>query len=162
MRNHKGAAFIASTMLMAQSEPLDNLMYYDARPGGMNGLYETDDVTVLRPGYYAFYMFNKLYTLGTQVYSVVDGEDIEACAAAGDDYAVMLSHFNDDDDTKEKEVKINFKNVKSDNGIKLEYYLHDKDHECKLIREEIFTAEQFASYIKMPIYSNCLLKIVKL
>jgi hypothetical protein len=30
------------------------------------------------------------------------------------------------------------------------------------VREEIFTATEFASYVKMPLYSTYLLKIVKL
>ena len=32
------AAFTAATMTLCQSAPLDMLMYYDARPRGMNGL----------------------------------------------------------------------------------------------------------------------------
>ena len=35
----KGSAFVASTMLMSQYEPLDLLMYYDARTSDFNGLF---------------------------------------------------------------------------------------------------------------------------
>ena len=64
--NQKGAAFTAATMIECQSAPLDHLMYYDARPGGMNGLF---DVTTLEPmkGYYPFYAWSRLVDCGTQV-----------------------------------------------------------------------------------------------
>ena len=163
MKNHKGAAFIASTMLMCQHEPLDMLMYYDARRGGMNGMFSSDVVSDLLPGYYPFYMFNKLYEEGTEVATESNGgDDIVAVGAVGNGGCVMLSHFNDDDTTEEKTVKVSFTGVENENGVRLEYYLSDKDHACELVREEIFTAESFAAYIKMPLYSQYLLKIVKL
>ena len=59
----KGASFIAANMLMAQNEPLDILMYYDARPCGMNGMYSTDLVCNTLKGYHPFHMFNKLFKL---------------------------------------------------------------------------------------------------
>ena len=38
--NQKGAAFVAATMIDCQvAAPLDHLMYYDARPFGMNGMF---------------------------------------------------------------------------------------------------------------------------
>ena len=165
MKNHKGAAFIAATMLMAQSEPLDMLMYYDARsPGGMNGMFDSDIVTILLKGYYPFYMFNQLYKEKTQVESTVtDASDVWAAAAYGNEGALMFTYYNDDDNAPEsKEVKVTFKNVKSENGVRLEYYLHGKENDCELLREEIFTAEEFSAYVKMPLNSTYLMKVVKL
>ena len=165
MKNHKGAAFIAATMLMSQSEPLDMLMYYDARsPGGMNGMFDSDIVTIILKGYYPFYMFNTLYEQKNQVEATVsDADDVWACAAAGDGGAVMMTYYNDDDGAPaKKDVKVSFKNVRSEHGVRLEYYLHDKDNDLKLIREEIFTAEEFSAYITMPLHSTYLLKVVKI
>ena len=164
MKNHKGAAFLAATMLMAQTEPLDMLMYYDARRGGMNGMFDSDIISTLLKGYYPFYMFNQLYVLNNQVEALTEADsDIWVAAAKDDNGAVMMTYYNDDDNAEaEKEVKVSFKNVENEHGVRLEYYLHGKDHDCELLREEIFTASEFTSYIKIPLNSTYLLKIVKL
>ena len=165
-KNHKGAAFIAATMCMAEYEALDNLMFYDARPGGMNSLFSTDLVCERLKGYYPFYMFNQLYKLDSAVEVDRESEDVWAAAAKGDyegaEQNVMITYYNDDDGAPEKTVKVEFKNVVNEGGVRLEYYCLDKDRDCELIREEIFTATEFASYVKMPLHSTYLLKIVKL
>jgi hypothetical protein len=158
----KGSSLIASTMCMAQYEALDNLMYYDARPCGMNGLFSTDCVFERLKGYYPFYMFNQLYRLDSAVEVERDSLDVWAAAAKGDEQNVMLSYFNDDDQAPEKTVKVEFKNVENKGGVKLEYYCLDAEHDCELVREEIFTSGEFAAYIKMPLCSTYLLKIVRL
>ena len=160
----KGAAFISATMLMSQSEALDNLMYYDARPGGMNGLFSTDDITVCLKGYYPFYMFNQLYRQGQQVKTESEDDTVWVCAAKGDEQSVMITYYDDNDAEadKTKDIKVTFNNAVNPNGIRLEYYLLDADHDCELIREEIFTAENFASYVKIPLYGTYLIKAVAL
>lgn len=158
----KGSSLIASTMCMAQYEALDNLMYYDARPCGMNGLFSTDCVFERLKGYYPFYMFNQLYRLDSAVEVERDSLDVWAAAAKGNEQNVMLSYFNDDDQAPEKTVKVEFKNVENKGGVKLEYYCLDAEHDCELVREEIFTSGEFAAYIKMPLFSTYLLKIVRL
>ena len=161
-KNLKGAAFIAATMCMAQYEKLDNLMFYDARPGGMNSLFSTDFVFERLKGYYPFYMFNQIYKLDNAVEIERESDDVWAVAAKGDEQNVMLSYFQDDDNAPEKTVKVEFTNVKNTNGIKLEYYCLDENHDCDLIREEIFTSTNFAAYIKMPKCATYLLKIIQL
>lgn len=158
----KGASFIAATMCMAQYQPLDNLMYYDARPCPMNGMFSTDLVCERLKGYYPFYMFNQLYKSGDAVPVERDSKDIWAVAASGSEQNVMLAYYNDDDNAPEKTVKVEFKNVENANGIRLEYYCLDANHDCDLIREEIFTSTDFVSYIKMPLHSTYLLKITAL
>ena len=158
----KGSAFIASTMCMSLYEPLDNLMFYDARPGGMNSMFNTDLVYKCLKGYYPFYMFNQLYKLGTQVKAESDSPEIWTCAAADDEQNVMLAYYTDDDNAAPKDVKVTFKNVKNDRGVRLEYYCLDEDRDATLIREEIFTASEFSSYITMPKHSTWLLKIIPL
>ncbi len=160
----KGSAFIACTQLMSQYEPLDHLMYYDARPCGMNGMFSTDFVCDCLKGYYPFYMFNKLYTLGTSVPVVSDepeeSRDIWAAAAKGEKgYALMLSYFNDNDSSPEKQVKLDFSSVKSEKGVKLSFYCLDREKDCELVREEIFSAEAFTAYIDMTLFSTYLVEI---
>ena len=156
----KGSAFIASTMCMSQYEKLDNLMFYDARPGGMNSMFSTDLIFECLKGYYPFYMFNQLYKLENAVEIERDTADVWAAAAKGEEQNVMLSYYNDDDGSAEKTVKVEFKNVNNPAGVRLEYYCLDGEHDCELVREEIFTSTDFASYVKMPPLSTYLLKII--
>ena len=158
----KGASLIASTMCMSQYEALDNLMYYDARPCGMNGLFCTDFVFERLKGYYPFYMFNQLYKQENAVEVARESADVWAVAAKGEEQNVMLSYYQDDDTAPEKTVKVEFKNVENANGVRLEYYCLDAEHDCELVREEIFTATEFAAYVKMPRWSTYLLKAVPL
>lgn len=158
----KGAAFIAATMLMSQKAALDNLMYYDARPCGMNGMFCTDFVFETLKGYYPFYQFNQLYRQGREAESESDTPEIWVCAAKGEEQNTMIAYYTDDDTAEEKQVKVSFENVANENGVRLEYYVLDEKHDNELVREEIFTANRFASYITMPRNSTCLLKIIAL
>ncbi|MBR2988335.1 MAG: hypothetical protein IKC64_01275, partial [Clostridia bacterium] len=162
MKSLKGASFLASTMLAGQYEQLDMLMYYDARPCGMNGMYSTDCVRDKLKGYYPFYMFNQLYRNTNQVAVDVDGANLYAVGASGDEKVLVFSHYNDDEKAENKSIKVEFDGVKSANGVKLEYYILDANNDCALIREEVFTAEKFASYITVPVYTTYMLKIVNL
>ena len=158
----KGSSFIAATMCMSQYEALDNLMFYDARPCGMNSMFCTDFVFERLKGYYPFYMFNQLYKLNEAVAVERDTEDVWAVGAKGNEQNVMISYYNDDDNAPEKTVKVEFKNVENANGVRLEYYCLDEDHDCEIVREEVFTSNEFSAYIKMPIHSTYLLKIVNI
>ena len=137
-------------------------MFYDARPCGMNSMFNTDFVFERLKGYYPFYMFNQIYQQNEAVAVVRESTDVWAVAAKGDEQNVMLSYYSDNDGAPEKSVKVEFLNVENPNGIRLEYYCLDQTYDCELIREEIFTASDFASYIKMPLNSTYLLKIIKL
>ena len=107
-------------------------------------------------------MFNQLYKLDTQVESSRESDDVWAIGAKGDEQSVMLTYYNNDDNAPEKDVKVTFKNVDNKNGVRLEYYLLDADHDCALVREEIFTASEFSSYVKMNNFTTYLLKAVSL
>lgn len=156
----KGSAFTAATMLMSQDEPLDHLMYYDARPCGMNGLFATDYVCDCLKGYYPFWMFNQLYRQGTAVETKTTGNGIWAAAAKGEEQNIMLSYYDENDEAPAKEVKVTFQNVDNPNGVRLEYYCLDGEHDAALVREEIFTAATFSAYLTMPLHSTWLLRAV--
>ena len=81
--NQKNAAFIAATMIDCQSAPLDHLMYYDARPNGMNGLFAGITLEPMK-GYYPFYAWARLADCGTQVACTVRaGRGKKIAAATG-------------------------------------------------------------------------------
>ena len=147
---------------MGQASDIDMMMYYDARPGNWCGLFDTDSLDPLKP-YYAFYMVKELPKIGTWVKAEAKVKSIYSCAATdGRDGAVIITHFNDEDETPADNVKVCFENVKSENGVKLEYYLLDDDHDAKLIREETFTSEKFATYLDMKLFDTYLIKIIAL
>ena len=77
----KGAAFTAACMCAAQANPtIDMLMYYDARPTAMNGLW---DFYTFRPlkGYYPFLMYSRLYALKKSVAYETASSDLYVTAA---------------------------------------------------------------------------------
>lgn len=157
----KGASFIASTMCVGQDSSLDHLMYYDARPCGMNGMFHTDFLTPLK-GYYPFAMFSELYKMKQSVLSCSDTAEIY-CTAAEDELAggLLLSYFTDDDSAQPREVVVNFHNFKSEEGATVEYYLLDEAHNAELVRSERITTKEFTSYLQMNLYTTYLIKIVR-
>lgn len=158
-KNLKGASFIASTVLASQYRPLDMLMYYDARPCGMNGMFSTDFVCDKLKGYYPFKMFNELAKLGMSVKAQSDCDTLFSCAAKGEQaMAFVVSYFDDNDSAEEKQVKISFENA-GEKERKVSYYLLDEDHDAELVRDEIVCGKSFSSYIKMSLYSTYLITI---
>lgn len=153
----KGAAFIAGSMSVCQNTSLGMLMYYDARPCGMNGLFKDYTYEPLK-GYYSFLMFRDLRRLGVHIPTERCVDDIYSCAATdGRNSAIMLTHFNDEESTPAKEVKLDISGI--DGDVKIEYYLLDETHNLEIVREDIVTAEKFAAYLKMDNYANYLIKI---
>jgi len=159
MKNYKGAAFTASVMETCQNLELDMLMYYDARPSALNGLFETDLVCNVLKGYYPFYMFNQLYKLKNAVAVKSLSENLYGCGATdGTDSAVMLTYYNDKDLSSE-DIEIEIINPGNKNGAELEFYLLDEDHDNVLIRKETFNSEKHSSILTLKMYSTVLVKI---
>ena len=162
-KNIKGACFIAAVMESCQYEPLDMLMYYDARPGGMNGLFSTDMICEKLKGYYPFYMFNTLYKLDSAVKADSDDGDLYACAAVGEsEAAVMLTHFSDDDEKGAIEAEIDLSGFGAENGCVIEYYLLDESHDLEPVGKATYYGDRFTPAFVMPNLSSYLIKIKKL
>ena len=158
MKNYKGAAFIAAAMEECQSLDVDMLMYYDARPSAMNGMFNTDLVCDVLKGYYPFYMFNQLYRLENAA-EVGTDEDIYGCAAAnGRDSAIMLTYYNDGEKPDE-DVEIEITDPNNENGAEAEFYLLDKDNDNELFKKETLNLKTQSVALKMKMYSTVLIKI---
>ncbi len=99
----KGAAFIAAAMSCCQNEPLDLLMYYDARPCEMNGLFSTGYYEKLK-GYYAISAWSDLSELGTQCEALSEIRDVYVTAAKDSEGRAMslISYYTDSPDAKPK------------------------------------------------------------
>ena len=107
MISMKGAAFIAACMCAAQQNPtIDMLMYYDARPCAMNGMW---DFYTFRPlkGYYPFYIYANLFELGSSVAYTTDDPDIYITAATnGEKSGAMIVYYAEDDSKMGKKVTV--------------------------------------------------------
>ena len=156
----KGASFTAAAMCASQYSPLDMLMYYDARPCGMNGLFCTDFVYECLKGYYPFRMFNELYKLGDSVEAKSDSNEVYVCAAKSDsECAVMLTHFAEDDSAAAKQIALNLKNI---DKATAEIYLLDENNDMSLVRNESISAENTSVNLNLTLFSTYLVKLIKL
>lgn len=157
-KSMKGAAFIAAVQSESQREALDMLMYYDARPGSMNGLFGPLACDILK-GYYPFYAFNVLYKLG-ESYKTEDGNEMYAVAAKnGDEAAIIVTRFTDDDEAQKDKCIINVEGLGY--ATEAEVYLLDENHDLELVRCETFTGEKFGQVLNFDGKTMYLIKLKK-
>lgn len=158
----KGASYTAAVMCESMYKPLDMLMYYDARPGAMNGLFDTDIVSEKLKGYYPFWMFNKLYKLNSKVQCVTDDEDIYACAARNDKKAaIMLTFFNNKETKEHKQVKLSVKNICCllDKSVSVKFYLLNDEKNAEFIKEIQINDTATNIELDMEMYSVYLITV---
>lgn len=145
----EGASFTAAAMCLMQHSPLAMLMYYDARPCGMNGLFATDTFAPLK-GYYALKMFNELYRLGTAVNARSDDAALYLCAAkdgAGKG-AALFTYFPVGETGAKKETKIVFGGM-NEGKKKVVFFLLNEENDCKPVREETVVSQDAAFYLTL-------------
>lgn len=157
----KGSSFISSVMLLSQYKPLDMLMYYDARPCAMNGMFNTDIVSDKLKGYYSFLMFNELYKLGEACNFCCDNEYIYGCSAGNDiSKSVMFTYYKDLCKADSEHVAVTLENITADaKPVRIKIYLLDEHHNAELIREEIFTSNNGTIYMDVDLFTTVLIKI---
>lgn len=130
----KGAVFVAAAMSLCQNSPLDMLMYYDARPCTMNGMFKTDYPWECLKGYYPFLMFSNLYKIGNQIEATSDDKDIIVVAAENEtDLAVMITYYGENDKNEPKSVEIKFDN---NNFDEVKISLLDENHDAEIVKTE--------------------------
>ncbi len=158
-KNLKGASFLLGAMMVAQVNPIDMFMYYDARPCAMNGLFASDTFECLKP-YYAFRIFGEIAKLGTQVNTQYYLNDLYTVASTnGESYAAAITYYEDKDEDVKREVKATFKGGNCSGKKRALLYVLDAERDLVLTREEIFTADEFSLYLTMPKFSSVLIKI---
>ena len=102
------------------------LMYYDARPSALNGLF---DFCSLRPlkGYFAIRMFSELYKLNNEVESRSDEKAVHVLAATKDGKtAALITHYSADKNKAGEWVTIKYSDIKKEDRIR--YYLVDENY----------------------------------
>lgn len=159
----KGAAFIAAVMCECQYQPVDLLMYYDARPCGMNGMFCTDFVCECLKGYYPFKMFHALYRLKDCVKAFSDNEKLTACAAVSNqgkpEAAVMMNYFDDVDCGEEITVELSLKNLPVDGKHMVNFYLLDQEHDMELVKTEVISGNDCMFYLRTPLFGTYFIEI---
>ena len=122
-----GAAYAASVMCVSQYAPLDMLMYYDARPTTMNGLFNLYGYKKQKT-YYVFYNFAKLYELSGCVECTRDDGVYAVAAKDGDGkFGIMISVYKDAPslETKDLVVEICDTDVKNVRVLRID---EENDH----------------------------------
>jgi hypothetical protein len=129
----------------------------------MNGMFNTDFVCEKLKGYYPFYMFNVLYRLETSVRADCDSEDGYVCAACnGEEAAVMLTHFNDDDLTPDKTFRVDLSGFGGERGTEIEIFVLDEAHDLAPVAKAVYFGNRYIVELTLPNYTSYLLKIKKL
>ncbi len=158
----KGASLIAGTMCTGQASGIDMLMYYDARPCGMCGLFDTDTLEKLK-GYYAFTAFRELARLGNSVKTDAVSGDIYSCAAqGGDKAAIMLTRYQDEDEALPEAVALDVSGFMGENGVSATFYLTDGEHSMYPVKTEYFSAESFTIRQHMKLFDIYLIILEKM
>lgn len=157
IKGMKGASFVASGMSALQKTSLDMLMYYEGRPCLWCGLFDAATLAPLKT-YYVFKAFDEVKKLKDCVLSI-DDEDVYSIASTdGEDCAVMISRYSDEELKKEKVV------VKIDNapkGSKVEFYLLDEKNDLALKKEKKVNSSRFTLKMNMENDTVYLIKIIK-
>ena len=159
----KGASFALAVMCTSQALPVDMLMYYDARPNGMNGLFSHDVSLSPLKTYHVYNAFADLKELGGCADIEVLGEDLYAVAATdGNESAVLLTFYNDGIENGERNVSVELKGANPCGGcIVAEFYLLDENRDMELVKEEFFTSERFNIRLKIRSYESYMIKFKK-
>ena len=156
-KNLKGASFALSVMCTAQVLPIDMLMYYDARPNGMNGLF-THSLSPLKT-YYVYNAFADLKELGNSAQIEVDGQDIYAVAATnGKESAVLLTFYNDDIEDGKKNICLEVNGANSCGRVKAEIYLLNEKNNMELVKTKFFKSNKFNIKLKAKSYESYMIK----
>ena len=156
MKKLKGSAFILASMFTAQSSALDMFMYYDLRPSDFCGPFETGTYRILKP-YYSFITFRNLRRLGTEI-PFETGDNVYGCAATdGKKYAVALTHYNDKTDDDVKEIKLSLTGLPGKKEATV--YVLDETRDLEPTRAEVFTADEFSIYLKVPNFTTVYIEI---
>ena len=160
----KGASFTTGVMCALQYEKIDMMMYYEGRPSGFCGLWDSYTYR-LHKGYYPFLAFSELRDIGGAVKTECDEYLYSAAATNGDRAAVLLTYYNEADDAeKYKQVKLHLQNLNIKEGakIKAEILVLDDGHDLECVREEIFESVDFTFYLNMPLYTTYLVRITSI
>ncbi len=148
MRTMKGVSFIMACMSLAQSAPIDLLMYYDTRPSAYNGVFDFYTAKPLK-GYYPFLWYGYFYDRKAQVEAVNEIETIYSLCGVDErgKALAVITCFSDQDKAEGKELFVDF-----GRPGQYEIYLLDDTHAGELV------ATTDRPELKLPMHSVALIR----
>lgn len=130
--SYKGASFILGSMIACQHSPLTHLMYYDARPCKMNGLFDYYTLEPLK-GFYAMKIFGDIYRLGNEVESSADdSEHLYCIAAKNENKKAIAATYYDDSYAAERNVDLEINGLTGNETVAI-YLTNEKNSMKKYI-----------------------------
>ncbi|MBO5356823.1 MAG: hypothetical protein J6A95_03560 [Clostridia bacterium] len=122
----KGAAFTSACMSACQNcRDVDMIMYYDARPGTFNGLFDFYTMEPLK-GYYPFYIYANLYEMENQIEAICDDKDIYVVGSKNSDKCgLMVTYYSENDNDGAKKVTLD---IDGFDASRLKFYLIDESN----------------------------------
>lgn len=154
----KGSSFNTAVMAECQKSSVDMLMYYDARPCGMNGLFDTDIHSKTLKGYYSLKAFNTLYELGGGVKTEAEAP-LYAVAAASCDTAALLFTSYCDTQPAPCTVELQLRNFSAGGNVRLCEYLLDETHDLTPVTEKTVTGGVITETVDVNPYSTVLITL---
>ena len=156
----KGASVVAGTMCVGQASPVHGLMYYNAGPGGWNGLYTTSPVRPLKT-YYTFRMFRDLRRLGTHVKTEYRYGNVYVCAATdGKTGGILLTNYSEHDSDLAEDVTIDLENIIGKNGMRVKIYKLDEEHNGDLVYDESYEDWETSIRLHLDLFTTCYIEII--
>jgi hypothetical protein len=150
-------------MCYFQAGNVDMLMYYDARPCNWNGLFDFLQVGKnTTTAYWSFVMFNELYKLGGSVEVSFDSDNYISAAKRGNEGAIVMTRYNDDDSTPSEFVTVDINGFSSEGGVEAKIYVLDGNHDMTLYESLVFFGDRFIWKPDMPNFTSYLIKLKKL
>ncbi len=126
----KGAAFIAGAMTVCQTEPVDMLMYYDARPCVMNGLFNFYSFKPLK-SYYSIKTWGEMLKMGNACEALSDIPDVYAVAASGEENKMtMVTYYTNEEVAYPKTFQVALSGMED---RELSLYLLDENHDMEKV-----------------------------
>ena len=155
----KASSFIAGAMAIGQSSKVDHMMYYDAMPSTWNSMFDYFFLTPMK-GYYPFKMYGDMYRMGENISATTDDYKVYSVAAKGTgEVGVMITYFDDDDNSPAKELAVTLKDL-SQGMKKIEYYILDKANDMTLYRTDRTTADEITTVLPTELFTTWYIKVI--
>lgn len=132
----KGAAFVMAVISLAQSLPIDMLMYYDTRPSTFNGVFDFYTCEPLKT-YFALKWFGMFYGMENEIRAEAMPENVYSLCGCDKDGRLLavFTYYNDEENLPDIDLEIDF--GRSGN---FEVFLLDENHDAEKIGETENTA----------------------
>ena len=152
----KGASFVGAVMCVGQKKDIDMLMYYDARPCKMNGIFSTDFFERLK-GFYVFKVFSEVKEFENYIETENSDDVYSVCSTDGKNVRAMITYYKDDSNEKEKEIKLTFTGLSS-NGGEIEVYRLNEKNNILLTEKLVFEKSNVDFLLKVGLYETVYVK----